>query len=122
MHFVPLVTRLSSGDWFTSRTSACGLFSVCYQRVNGSVKSDLRTHFRNLCQDDTPMVRRAAASKLGEFAKVVEPEYLKLDLIPMFVNLAQDEQVRIIFFLINFYIFTHFGAKVSITEISVLNK
>lgn len=39
------------------------------------------------------MVRRAAANKLGEFAKVVEPEYLKSDIIPMFVNLAQDEQV-----------------------------
>lgn len=38
------------------------------------------------------MVRRAAASKFGEFAKVVEPEYLKTDLIPMFVSLAQDEQ------------------------------
>lgn len=40
------------------------------------------------------MVRRAAASKLGELAKVVEPEYLKSDIIPMFVNLAQDEQVK----------------------------
>lgn len=39
------------------------------------------------------MVRRAAAGKLGELAKVVEIEYLKSDLIPMFVNLAQDEQV-----------------------------
>jgi hypothetical protein len=39
------------------------------------------------------MVRRAAATKLGELAKVVELEYLKSDLIPMFVNLAQDEQV-----------------------------
>lgn len=57
------------------------------------ISVDLRNHFRNLCQDDTPMVRRAAASKLGEFAKVVEIEYLKSDLIPMFVNLAQDEQV-----------------------------
>jgi len=56
------------------------------------ILADLRNHFRNLCQDDTPMVRRAAASKLGEFAKVVEVEYLKSDLIPMFVNLAQDEQ------------------------------
>lgn len=55
--------------------------------------AELRNHFRNLCQDDTPMVRRAAACKLGEFAKVVEVEYLKSDLIPMFVNLAQDEQV-----------------------------
>ena len=40
------------------------------------------------------MVRRSAASKLGEFAKVVEIEYLKSELIPMFVILAQDEQVR----------------------------
>jgi serine/threonine-protein phosphatase 2A regulatory subunit A len=39
------------------------------------------------------MVRRAAASKLGEFARVVEVEWLKADLIPMFVLLAQDEQV-----------------------------
>ena len=39
------------------------------------------------------MVRRAASSKLGEFAKVVEVEYLKSDLIPMFVNLAQVRKV-----------------------------
>ena len=38
------------------------------------------------------MVRRAAASKLGEFATVVEPENVKEDLIPMFQSLAQDEQ------------------------------
>ena len=54
--------------------------------------ADLRSQFRNLCQDDTPMVRRAASGKLGEFAKVVEVDFLKSDLIPMFVNLAQDEQ------------------------------
>lgn len=38
------------------------------------------------------MVKRAAATKLGELAQVVELEYLKSDLIPMFVHLAQDEQ------------------------------
>ncbi|CAB4067858.1 PPP2R1 [Lepeophtheirus salmonis] len=91
-YFVPLVKRLAVGDWFTSRTSACGLFSVCYSRSSPAVKAELRTLFRSLCQDDTPMVRRAASSKLGEFAKVVEVEYLKSDLIPMFVNLAKDEQ------------------------------
>lgn len=49
--------------------------------------------FRSLCGDDTPMVRRAAASKLGEFAKAIELEYLKSDLIPLFTALAADEQV-----------------------------
>ena len=42
------------------------------------------------------MVRRAAAGKLGEFAKAVETEYLKSDLIPLFTTLASDEQVAII--------------------------
>jgi len=93
IHVVPTLQRLVSGDWFTSRTSACGLFSVCYPRVTQPVKAELRANFRKLCQDETPMVRRAAANKLGEFAKVVETEYLKSDLIPNFVQLAQDDQV-----------------------------
>jgi len=91
-YFIPLLKRLASGDWFTSRTSACGLFSVAYSKVSPAVKAELRATFRIFCQDDTPMVRRAAASKLGEFARVVEVEWLKADLIPMFVLLAQDEQ------------------------------
>lgn len=61
-HFVPLVKRLAlgekhcrfwhisilltncifSGDWFTSRSSACGLISVVYPRVSSSVKLELR--------------------------------------------------------------------------------
>jgi serine/threonine-protein phosphatase 2A regulatory subunit A len=91
-YFVPLVKRLASGDWFTSRTSACGLFSVCYPRVSNQVKSDLRNSFRQLCQDDTPMVRRAAAAKLGEFAKVLEQEYVKSEVMSLWSQLASDEQ------------------------------
>ena len=40
-HFVPLVKRLAKGEWFTSRTSACGLFVVCYPRVSATVKGIL---------------------------------------------------------------------------------
>uniref|UniRef100_A0A665UMV2 Serine/threonine-protein phosphatase 2A 65 kDa regulatory subunit A beta isoform n=1 Tax=Echeneis naucrates TaxID=173247 RepID=A0A665UMV2_ECHNA len=83
VHFEPLVKRLASGDWFTSRTSACGLFSVCYPRVSSTVKGFMY---------DTPMVRRAAASKLGEFAKVLELDYVKSDIISLFTALASDEQ------------------------------
>ncbi|XP_072125791.1 serine/threonine-protein phosphatase 2A 65 kDa regulatory subunit A beta isoform-like [Mobula birostris] len=93
VHFVPLVKRLTCGDWFTSRTSACSLFSVCYPRVSSSVKAELRQLFHSLCSDDTPVVRQAAASKLGEFAKVVELEFLKSDIIPLFTSLASDEQL-----------------------------
>jgi len=44
-HFVSLVIRLASGDWFTSRTSACGLFSVCYSRVNPVIKCEYFIYF-----------------------------------------------------------------------------
>lgn len=99
VHVIPTIRRLVTGEWFTSRTSACGLFSVCYPRVTAALKAELRTLFRQLCQDETPMVRRSAAGKLGEFAKVVEVEFLKSDLIPMFVNLAQDDQVKMRIFI-----------------------
>lgn len=45
------------------------------------------------------MVRRAAASKLGEFAKVLELDYVKSDIISLFTALASDEQVRAFVFL-----------------------
>lgn len=67
---------------------------ACYLGVLLSPVSTSR-YFRNLCSDDTPMVRRAAASKLGEFAKVLELDNVKSEIIPMFSNLASDEQVRL---------------------------
>uniref|UniRef100_A0A8C2QGG7 Phosphatase PP2A regulatory subunit A/Splicing factor 3B subunit 1-like HEAT repeat domain-containing protein n=1 Tax=Cricetulus griseus TaxID=10029 RepID=A0A8C2QGG7_CRIGR len=87
-HLVPLVKRLAGGDWFTSHTSACGLFSVCYPQGSSTVKAELGQYFWNLC----PMVQRAVASKLGEFAKVLELHNVKSEIIPMFSNLAFDEQ------------------------------
>lgn len=36
-HFVPLVLRLAAGDWFTSRTSACGLFAVSFKIVENLI-------------------------------------------------------------------------------------
>jgi serine/threonine-protein phosphatase 2A regulatory subunit A len=100
-YFIPLVKRLAEGDWFTSRSSACGLFAVVYPRLSPSSKEQMRTLFRNLARDDTPMVRRAAAQRLGELAKVVELDYIKSAADPngrgviltIFHDLATDEQV-----------------------------
>ena len=72
----------------------CLALTPCAPPARGLSTAELRVNFRNLCQDDTPMVRRAAASKLGEFAKAVGSEHLKSEVIPMFVELAGDEQVR----------------------------
>ncbi|TPP67243.1 Serine/threonine-protein phosphatase 2A 65 kDa regulatory subunit A alpha isoform [Fasciola gigantica] len=90
-HFLPLLKRLATGEWFTSRTSACGLFSVIYQHSPSAVRADLRQLFRQLCNDDTPMVRRAAASRLGEFARCLELESLRTDLLPLLPQLTQQD-------------------------------
>eukprot|EP00166_Cyanidium_caldarium_P003626 ctg_351.g177 len=93
--FYPLVKRLAEGDWFTSRISATGLFAATYQRLpaaQADVKAELSALFVTLAKDDTPMVRRAAASHLGEFAQALEPSNVSGMLLRLFAELADDDQ------------------------------
>ncbi|CAH8651863.1 unnamed protein product [Schistosoma bovis] len=90
-HFLPLIKRLATGDWFTSRTSACGLFSVIYRQSSTAVRAELRRAFKQLCTDDTPMVRRAAANRLGELARCLELDALRSDLLPLLPPLSQQD-------------------------------
>ncbi|GMK56532.1 hypothetical protein CspeluHIS016_0303720 [Cutaneotrichosporon spelunceum] len=96
-YFVPLLRRLSTGDWFTSRTSACALFAAPYPKANTEAQDEMRRLFSTLVADDTPMVRRAAARALGPFAKAVaqvpqQHALLITDLIPLYRRIAADDQ------------------------------
>jgi len=95
-HFVPLVRRLASGDWFTSRISACGLFAVSYATVPAPTQDELRSSFAQLCRDDTPMVRRAASAHLPMLASAAQsssqPHHFRGELLPLFATLSADEQ------------------------------
>lgn len=82
--------RLATGDWFTSRVSACGLFPTGYPRASAVHKTELRALYSQLCHDETPMVRRAAAQRLGAFAKAVERDHVSRELMPLFTDLTQD--------------------------------
>ena len=55
-HFVPLVKRLATGDWFTSRTSACGLFAVSYARASPTVKGKGCCPFSNFAYSVLPIL------------------------------------------------------------------
>eukprot|EP00798_Chlamydomonas_sp_ICE-L_P031361 gene31361-6522_t len=90
--FTPLLKRLANGEWFTTRVSAAGLFATAYPRASPAVKVELRQLYASLCKDDTPMVRRAAAQKLGGFAKTVERDFVSRELMPLFTDLTQDDQ------------------------------
>ncbi|WZZ01846.1 hypothetical protein YC2023_074174 [Brassica napus] len=91
-HFIPLVKRLAAGEWFTARVSACGVFHIAYPSAPDAVKTELRSIYTQLCQDDMPMVRRAAATNLGKFAATIESAHLKTDVMSMFDDLTQDDQ------------------------------
>eukprot|EP00178_Gracilaria_changii_P016575 TRINITY_DN47798_c0_g1_i1.p1 TRINITY_DN47798_c0_g1~~TRINITY_DN47798_c0_g1_i1.p1 ORF type:complete len:683 (-),score=110.57 TRINITY_DN47798_c0_g1_i1:2369-4417(-) len=103
-HMFPLAQRLANGDWFTSRISACALFPDLYNRIPDD-RTDLRTEildtYKNLVHDTTPMVRRAAASNIGNFARAVHahsPTLVCEQLLPLFSDLVGDDQdsVRLI--------------------------
>lgn len=82
--------RLAQGEWFTSRVSACGLFAVAYPRAALAQQTELRQLYAQLCHDETPMVRRAAAHKLGPFAAVLERDAVSRELLPLFTDLTSD--------------------------------
>jgi serine/threonine-protein phosphatase 2A regulatory subunit A len=82
--------RLASGEWFMARVSSCGLFHIVYPSATDPLKAELRTIYGQLCQDDMPMVRRAAASNLGKFAATVDQSHLKAEIVSMFDDLTQD--------------------------------
>lgn len=105
-YFLPVVKRLASAQWFTSRCSSCGLFSAAYPHLSTSVQTEIRQLFVHLCEDDTPMVRRVAAEKLANLIRTIvtvskSPEspsavdvqkIITQELYPAFLQLTTDEQ------------------------------
>ncbi|KAF0698479.1 Aste57867_10902 [Aphanomyces stellatus] len=89
---LPLIKRLTEGDWFTSRVSACWIFPVAYSKVDPANKKELRDLFTTLCGDDTPMVRRAAALNIGKFGAKIERDIFVSNILPLFKTLTGDDQ------------------------------
>ncbi|TKA24381.1 hypothetical protein B0A50_06701 [Salinomyces thailandicus] len=91
-YFTPLIVRLSKADWFTSKISAAGLYTVPYPHCTPSTQEGLRQQFGGLVRDDTPMVRRQAATSMPKFVGVMQPEVVIEEGIPMFQHLSSDDQ------------------------------
>ncbi|KAI0094900.1 ARM repeat-containing protein [Irpex rosettiformis] len=91
-YYIPLLQRLSHGEWFTSRTSACALYAPVYGKVGAPVQDELRRGFTQLGSDDTPMVRRAAAKWLGSFVKKLSKQHVLTDGLAIYRRLQGDDQ------------------------------
>lgn len=91
-YLIPCVARLSSGEWFTSRSSAAGLYAAAYGKVTDAIQAKLRAGYDALCKDETPMIRRAAASNLESVVAKIEEDHVLSFALPNFRRLAEDEQ------------------------------
>lgn len=89
--FVPMINRLATAEFFTSRTSCCGLFACAYTRIPSDAQEAFRKAYATLCKDDTPMVRRSAATNLKELVKKLSKDQLLKDGAAMFDTLASDD-------------------------------
>ena len=87
-----MVFRLSKADWFTSKVSATGLHAAPYPKAPKPMQQSLRQNFGVLVHDDTPMVRRQAATNLATFVPEIETAVVIDEIIPMFQYLASDDQ------------------------------
>jgi serine/threonine-protein phosphatase 2A regulatory subunit A len=90
--FYPLIENMISSDWFTTKCSAGCLISICYAKISPDKQTELRNHFRNLIQDDSPMVRRSTGNSLVDFIDIIDEDHLKSEFVPIFDNLAHDDQ------------------------------
>lgn len=93
--FVPLVMELISEEWFTGRLTSSLLIPTAYPKATSKQKEKLRMFYHRLCHDEMPMVRKAAAGKIGKYAKNVEKEVLDEEIIPNYAELTQDEHDNI---------------------------
>jgi hypothetical protein len=86
------VTRLGEGKFFAPRASACGLLPVAHRGCRPDLKATLRALFTKLSTDETPMVRRAAATALGGVAESSSPDEVKAEILTIYNTLIGDEQ------------------------------
>ena len=100
--YVPMLGRLANKEWFTARISAAGLIADAYPRLKVLQQQEHLVMFAELCQDDTPMVRRVAAQSLGKMVENVvqasgrssleEGGMVTSILMPLYETLSSNEQ------------------------------
>lgn len=87
----PLLGRLADHEVFTARVSACGLFPTAYKHGTTDQKDKLRSMYENLCREDTPMVRRAAADKLKGFVAAMDKQNEISSIGPVWKDLMREQ-------------------------------
>jgi serine/threonine-protein phosphatase 2A regulatory subunit A len=96
-YMMPLLKRLATSFWFTSRISSCALFCAIHEQFNKENKQDnsrdaLKEMYIRLCEDETPMVRRAACTNVAKLVQVLPFNDVKTTIFAALEKLAADDQ------------------------------
>ncbi|KAJ3261417.1 T-complex protein 1 subunit zeta [Boothiomyces macroporosus] len=92
-YYIPMVKRLSSGDWFTSRTSACGLYAAAYPLCSDKVKEELRKRAAATHMADS--VRLLTVEDLIVTADILKVDGVKTHLLSQLKALCSDKSWRV---------------------------
>jgi serine/threonine-protein phosphatase 2A regulatory subunit A len=95
----PIVKKLASDEWFSSKCSDSGIIPVLYKYVSDEEeKALLRSTFLTICRDDTPMVRKYSYEHLGEFFINAGTKSARAELAEGIRNLMEEiqENLRIL--------------------------
>lgn len=87
----PMIKRMATHEFFPSQVSACGIVAVTYPLVPEELQAELRTIFKALCADETPLVRKAAFIGLVDLSRKLSKDLLKSEFLPLVKNLAEDD-------------------------------
>lgn len=88
----PILKRLAKGETYMMKISGTGLFPAVYPNLSPLNQTMLRQFYIDLCKDDTPMVRRAAATNFSKFVQVVDVHFVKAEFVPVIQVLITDTQ------------------------------
>eukprot|EP01069_Polyplicarium_translucidae_P005741 Polyplicarium_translucidae@DN2844_c0_g1_i1.p1 len=90
-HVWPAVRELVSCEGFTSRISAAGLVASLYPYIDRTGKTEAVQMLLELCNDETPMVRRAALTKMKDMCQLADPEAVVSDMFPVINSAWVDD-------------------------------
>ena len=78
-------------EWFSPKLSACGLAHFVYPSVGAEARAQIRMLYIGCANDETPMVKRAAASHLHKLLPVMEKEFVISEVVPVYQMFATDD-------------------------------
>jgi len=87
----PMIKRMMGAEFFPPRVSAAGTFAPTYPNVPEDVQTELRNMLKELCKDETPMIRKAAFIGLADLIQHLSKESIIAEFLPLVKGLSEDD-------------------------------